>query len=58
MSKKKGSWIVRVEVTGDRELVCDNCTEEQARDDPYNHVVSEKDYGVTDYRVISVNPND
>ncbi len=55
---KKGSWLVRVKCVVEKELVCNDCTEKQAHDDPYSHCVDETEKGMTDYDVQSVVPNE
>lgn len=55
----KCSWIVRMKCTVVKEVVCDDCTEEEAREHPYDHAVGDEDeVEQTDYDVISVEPND
>ena len=60
MSKKqKGSWVVRVQETVVREMVCDNCTEEEAREHPFDHAVGDvTEVDSSDWDVISVEPNE
>lgn len=55
--KPKGSWIVRVKVVSIRELVCDDCTEEQARDNPYDHAVSDDEVHQEDWQIQDIKPN-
>lgn len=54
---KKGSWIVRVKVTSIRELVCEDCTEEQATENPFDHAVWDDEVHQEDWRVQTVKPN-
>lgn len=54
---KKGSWIVRVKAEVIKEIVCEDCTEEQARDDPYEHMVDETETDTIHIRIESVRPN-
>jgi hypothetical protein len=63
MAKKKtepetGSWVVVLKVTRTVRIVVDDCTEEQARSDPYQfHDDCDEDVlEQTDWDVISVEP--
>lgn len=51
-------WIVRMKVTKYVDVVCDDCTEEQARAEPFEHAVEEMDQETLDWEVQSVRPND
>lgn len=54
----KGSWIVRMKCEVTKEVVCNDCTEEEARTDPYEHAVGdETEISQDGYDVISVEPN-
>ena len=55
---KKGSWIVRMKCEVDKEVVCNDCTEEQARENPWDYAVDEREVGQTDCKIESVKPND
>jgi hypothetical protein len=55
--KDKGSWIVTMRCTVTKEVVCENCTEEEARDNPFEHAVSEEEMGQEDWEVTHVEPN-
>lgn len=52
------SWIVRAKCVVMKEIVCDDCTEEQARADPFEHAVDETEIGQSDYTVVDVKPNE
>ena len=52
-----GSWIVRVRRTVDTDFVCEHCTEQEARDDPYGYATNATDADQIDWTVISVKPN-
>jgi len=58
-SKKpeKGSWIVRLKCEVTKEVVCDDCTEEEAESDPFEHAVEETEIDQIDYQVVDVKPN-
>lgn len=63
MAKKKsvkanrGSWLVTLRATVTKTVVCEDCTEEQAREQPYEHAVDETEQDQADYEVLSVEPN-
>ena len=63
MSKKKqekGSWIVRLKATVTKEVYCNDCTEEEARESPYDFASTyrnEVEIDCEGYEVISVEPN-
>jgi len=54
---KKGSWIVRMRCTVDKTVVCDNCTEQQAQEDPWHYAVDEQETAMPDWEVRDVEPN-
>lgn len=58
MKPKKQDWIVRMK----REVITDvyvqNCTEDEARNDPWSYVSDEKEIDQRDWEVLSVEPND
>ena len=54
---KKGSWIVRITATVTKELVCEDCTQEQAEATPYEFCEDECEVDQTDYKVTSVREN-
>lgn len=62
MSKKKEksprSWIVTMRCTVVKEVICDNCTEEQATDDPWQYCVDERELDQPDWEVRDVSPNE
>jgi hypothetical protein len=54
---KNGSWIVIVNVTSKKEIICENCTEQQATDNPYNYMVEERDIETLNVDVCEVSKN-
>lgn len=59
---KKGSWIVRARREIEVELVCEDCTEEEARSDPYSYLVpyaddAEREVECFNFEVLEVEPN-
>lgn len=57
MLNEKRSWIVRMERTVRTDVVVDGCTEDEARDNPFDYVTEETEIEQLDYTVISVTPN-
>ncbi len=54
----KGSWVVRMEVTKTIDVVCENCTEDEARENPWEHVVGDElEIEQRDWEVTSVKEN-
>lgn len=61
MAKKKParrSWIVRIRCTVIKEIVTDDCTEDEAHADPFAHSVEENHLEHEDWDVLSVKPNE
>lgn len=59
MSKaKKGSWMVRMKCEVTKDVYCEDCTEDEARNHPFDHAVDETEVEQTDYDVKSVEPAD
>ncbi len=58
MSKpKKGNWIVKMKCVVEKEVFVNNCTETEARLNPWDHFDDEIETCQEDWEVISVNPN-
>jgi len=56
--QRKSSWIVQMRCTVIRVIVCEDCTEEQARDDPFGHSTDEgDDLELVDWEVNAVDEN-
>lgn len=55
--KPKGSWTVRMRCTVTKDVICENCTEEEARTDPFEHAVDEMEIDQRDYEVTDVREN-
>jgi len=55
---KKGNWTVKIRAEVDKEVTCENCTEEEARNDPWEHAVDEIEIMQSSWEVKSVNPTD
>jgi hypothetical protein len=57
--KDKKNWIVRVKCEVYKDVFVDNCTEEEARDNPFGeHYDTEVEVDMPDWEVIDVNEND
>lgn len=54
--QEKGSFIVRVKRTITVDIECENCTEQEARDNPHNYAVNEEEHYVDDEQIVSVHP--
>jgi hypothetical protein len=57
MGKRK-SWIVTINCEVKKSIVCDNCTEEDAFNDPFFYSVEETEIDMINWEVIKVEPND
>lgn len=53
----KKTWIVTIECVVDKEVVCENCTEDQARDNPWDYAIDEREVSQSDWTVKSVKEN-
>ena len=60
MSKResKGSWIVTLRAVVTYSVVCDDCTEDDARNEPFSHAVEEHVEDLRDWEVERVEAND
>lgn len=58
MSGAPGSWIVRMRRTVLTDVVCEDCTKDEARDNPFDYASDELEIDQEDYEVLSVKPND
>ena len=52
------SWVVTVKATVLKEIVCEDCTEREAREDYYDHAVQEREVDTSDSEVEKVEPNE
>ncbi len=41
MAKLKGNWVVMLKRTVTTQLYCEDCTEDEARDDPWEHATGD-----------------
>ncbi len=58
MKPKKQSWIVTMRVTVEKLIITDECTEAEARDNPWDFAVDEQENQQIDWKVTSVEPNE
>ena len=54
---KKGSFVVVVRCTVTKQLICEDCTQEQAEEDPYAHCTDEVEIELIDWDVVNVQTN-
>jgi len=54
---KKGNWVVTMICEIKREVYCENCTENEARSEPFKYAVDERDIELTDWRVDCIERN-
>ena len=59
MKKKPvvGSWVVDLECVVHKAVVCENCTREQARENPFSYSVEEIETNQIDWTVLNVKDN-
>lgn len=62
MSKKKKteeprSWTVRIVATVIKEVMCEDCTKEEAERNPFAHAMDEMDIDMPDWEVRYVKEN-
>lgn len=55
---KKRNWIVRMECVVIKDVYADNCTEEEARANPFEHSVKEEEVDQRDWEFKSIEPNE
>lgn len=55
---KKGSWIVRMKCVVYKDVFVGDCTEDQAREDPWEHATEENEVETVDWDVMDVRHND
>lgn len=54
----KGNWVVNVTCIIVKEVICEECTEDDARLNPFDFAVDEREVYQVDWSVNSVQPND
>lgn len=55
--KAPRSWIVRVTCTIVKEVVCEDCSKDEAQDRPWHFSVDESEVEMIDWDVTDVTPN-
>lgn len=61
MKKRKSeptSWVVIAKCVITREIVCDDCTQQEAENDPFSFASDERELDQEDWEVMSVEPNE
>lgn len=58
MSDKKRNWIVRMVCKVEKEVYVENCSEEQARTEPFEFATDEVEVDMRDWEVRSVTPTE
>jgi hypothetical protein len=56
--ESKRSWIVTVKAKVKKSIVVTDCTEEEARTDPFKHAISEDEIEQIDWEVLDVEVNE
>ncbi len=56
-NKAKGSWVLKMKCVVYKSVVCDDCTQEEAENDPWEHAVDETETEQVDWEVLSAEPN-
>ena len=51
------SWIVKVKCEVVKQVICEDCTEEEAWDDPFEHATDEMEIDQIDWETIDVHKN-
>lgn len=58
MKDKKRRWLVTMKCLVTKVVCCEDCTEEQARSEPFDHGVDEQETSQEDWTILSVEPNE
>ncbi len=53
-STKKKNWNVEMECVVSKDVHLSNCTEEEARADPWHYSDDERENGMSDWEIISI----
>lgn len=51
---KKGNWTVKVKCVVEKELYCQDCTEEEAKSDPFGRSCMETETDQSDWEIIGI----
>jgi hypothetical protein len=54
----KNTWIVNMTCIVTKEVICEGCTEEDARNNPFDYAVTEEETNQISLEVNSVEPNE
>ncbi len=55
---KQSSWVVKLECVVEKELICENCTQAEAEQNPFGFAIEERETGQSDWTVKSIEPNE
>lgn len=54
---RKKSWIVEMMCTVRKQVIVENCTEEEANENPWDYAVDETEIDQVDWEVIGIKEN-
>ena len=54
----RGTWIVNMTCLVTKEVICEDCTEDEARESPFDFAVEEKEIETVSWEVNNVEPNE
>ena len=57
MKRKNGSWIVILNCSVTKQVICENCTEHEAEENPFDHAIDETEISQEDWEVLEVKEN-
>jgi hypothetical protein len=52
------SWILKMRCVVTKQVICEDCTEEEATEKPWEHATDEVEIEQVDWEVLSVLPNE
>lgn len=58
VSDEKKSWVVKMRVTNLCTVICEGCTEQEARENPYRYSIDEHHEDISDWEVLNVTENE
>ena len=54
---KKKNWLLKIKCEVTKEIYVENCTQEEAIEDPWSHSVDERDLEMPNWEVESIEEN-
>jgi len=57
-AEPKGNWSLKIQCVVTKVVACENCTEAEARQNPWEHAVDEFEDDQIDWKVIAIKPGD